>query len=114
MDELDDTPSTPFVSKKGPLVADLSFDVFVSEWELSLCVIKASFCGMEVFDDVLVTGHSRLVMGQSRVEVAGEAGADASGTHGASSSGKVRRRVSLPRRSPHTGDCSPLALPLVM
>lgn len=43
--------------------------------------------------------------------MAGEA-RDASG--GASSSGRVRRRESLPRAPPHTGDWSPLALPLVM
>lgn len=51
-------------------------------------------------------------MGQSGDEEAGEAGRDAAG--GASSSGRVRRRGSLPRPPPHTGDCSPLALPLVM
>ncbi|CAH2235019.1 jg1291 [Pararge aegeria aegeria] len=49
---------------------------------------------------------SVVVMGGG-VEKAGEAG-------GASSSGRVRRRESLPRPPPHTGDCSPLALPLVM
>lgn len=43
---------------------------------------------------------------------AGEAGTDGPGTP--SSSGRVRRRGSLPRPPPHTGDWSPLALPLVM
>lgn len=48
-----------------------------------------------------------------RGEEAGEAGSDALGLV-ASSSGKVRRRKSLPRPPSHTGDWSPLALPLVM
>lgn len=52
-------------------------------------------------------------VGASGGEEAGEAGADGPGG-GASSSGRVRRRGSLPRPPPHTGDWSPLALPLVM
>lgn len=45
-------------------------------------------------------------------EEAGEAGRDASRPVAASSSGNVSRRESLPRPPPHTGDCSPLALPM--
>lgn len=98
------------MSEKGPL-ADFSLRLL----ESGVCDPwwRGKLLGeMGNLGDALESSQSWL-MGQS-VEEAGEAGADASGASGASSSGRVRRRESLPRPPPHTGDWSPLALPLVM
>lgn len=71
-------------------------------------VLHVCVCGRGLRDRGKGTG----VRGD--VGVAGDAG-EAGEAASTSSSGRVfRRDKHLPRPAPHTGDCSPLALPLVM